>query len=265
MDREEYSLTPQISQRRLTARNLADFVLCPQRCLLSFFTTRAQERRFIGGPAALHRALRSTLVETYRSGGPPQVSEAALLPLFEPSWEGELCADSLEEERLHSEGVAMLQAYHQMHKDEPNQAIASDLRLTGELDGYSFVAVADRVDRADDGTVTLLRYNSSRRPPSPGQLAEDLSAGLLLLLGQTHFRDSVCRTAVYALRPGRLVVAAIGCSQLATLRDRLVNIAEAVRGAQQFPTDVGRHCRWCRSRAQCPAWAEAHYQPTEDD
>ena len=268
-------MTPQPPQRPLTARNLADFTLCPQKYLLSFFTTRAQSRRFIGGPAALHRAVRSALMQTYQLGGPGQVAETALLRMFEENWQGELCADSREEQQLHSEGWQILKAYHQAHKKEPNQAIAADMRFEGEIGDHRFVAVADRVDQAEDGTITLLRYKSTRRPPSPAQLAEDISAGVLLLLGQAHFVDknlsaeaalaakADCQVAVYALRPGTLVVAPIDEPQLSSLRERIIDLAQRIRQAQQFPTNKGTHCRWCRSQAQWPAWRDAHYQPEE--
>ncbi len=275
MNEQGHIVTPQPPQQPLTARNLEDFALCPQKYLLSFFTTPAESRRFIGGPAALHRALRSALVQAYQMGGPGQVSAASLLRLFEQNWEGELCADSLEEEQLHSEGVQILEAYHQTHKNQPNEAIASDMRFEDEIAGHRFVAVADRVDQAEDGTITLLRYKSSHRPPSPAELAKDISAGLLLLLGQAHFADqdlsaeaalaakTDCQVAVYALRPGRLVVAPIDQAQRNSLQERIINLAHSIRQAQQFPTNKGRHCRWCRSQARCPAWRDAHYQPEE--
>ena len=259
-----HSIDLQVPQRPLTARNLQDFVLCPQKYLLSFFTSQAESRRFIGGPAALHRALRSALVQTYKLGGPTQIIESTLLTLFEDNWEGELCADSLQEERLHTEGLEMLRAYYQVHQDKPNQAIASDLRLEGQIDGYDFVAVADRVDQAEDGAITLLRYKSTRRPPGPAELAQDMSAGLLLLLGRAHFAANECRVAVYALRPGRLVIAPIDESQRRCLRERIISLAQRIRQTRQFPTNKGSHCRWCRSRAECPAWRDAHYQPEED-
>lgn len=223
----------------------------------------------------MHRALRAALIQMYRIGGPQQVAQSTLLQFFEDNWESDLCADSLEEEQLHSEGLEILKAYYQAHKDQPNQTIACDMRLEDEIAGHRFVAVADRVDQAADGTIALLRYKSSRRPPGPGELAQDISTGLLLLLGQAHFADkdlsaepalaakAECEVAIYALRPGRLIVAPIDGPGLAALREGIVSLAQRARQAQDFPTNKGRHCRWCRSRGQCPAWRAAHYQPEE--
>jgi len=252
-----------LQQRPLTARNLRDFELCPQKYLLSLSVAPAEARQFIGGPAALQGAVRGALIDCYRRGGPQEISRQSLLDLFEQHWEGELCADSLEEGQLHSRGIRLLTDYYQAHRQAPNQTIAEDLRLTGEIAGHNFVAVADRVDRDESGMITLLRYKTSASPPGAGALAKDISVGLLLLLGAHYYQPQPCQTAIYALRPQRLTVADIGPDQRQRLRKQIIALADEVHAAQDFPQKKGQHCRWCRSRAQCPAWASAHYQRGE--
>ncbi len=246
--------------RRLTARNLEDFRLCPQKYLLSLSIRPADTRKFIGGPAVLHRATRAALVECYRNGGPQELALATLLESFEENWEGRLCADSLEESQLHARGIEMLTHYYQAHHDQPNQTIAVGLRLSGEIEGHEFVAVADRVDQDESGLITLLRYKSGSSPPGAKTLAKDISAGLLLLLGSMHYAPQQCQSAIYALRRGRLTVADIDEVQRTRLRQQVVALAAQAHCAQEFPTNQGQHCRWCRSRADCPAWVSAHYQ-----
>ena len=189
-----------LQQRRLTARNLQDFELCPQKYLLSLSVAPAEARQFIGGPAALQWAVRGTLIDCYRRGGPHEISQQSLLDLFEQHWEGELCADSLEERQLHSRGIRLLTDYYQPHHQAPNQTIAVDLRLTAEIAGHDFAAVADRVDRDESGVITLLRYKTSASPPGPGMLAKDISAGLLLLLALPSTRAPVPRTWALSVR-----------------------------------------------------------------
>jgi len=257
-------LTPEyLHKRRLTARNLRDFEVCPQKYLLSLSVAPAEARQFIGGPAALQSAVRGTLIDCYRRGGPQNLSQQNLLDLFEQHWKGELCADSLEESQLHSRATKMLTDYYQAHHQSPNQTIAVDLRLTGEIASHDFVAVADRVDRDESGVITLLRYKTGASPPGPGTLGKDISAGLLLLLGSQHYTSEQCQTAIYALRPQRLIVADIDPDQRQQLRQQIITLADEVQSAQDFPIQKGQHCRWCRSRARCPAWASAHYQRGE--
>ena len=258
-------LTPEyLHKRRLTAGNLRDFDLCPQKYLLSLSTSPAEVRQFIGGPAALRGAVRAALIDCYQRGGPQQMSQQNLLDLFDEHWEGGLCADSLEEKQLHRRGIRLLTDYYQAYHQAPNQTIAVDLRLTEEIGSHDFVAVADRVDRDESGVLTLLRYKTTTSPPGPGTLSKDLSAGLLLLLGADHYQPQPCQTAIYALRPQRLIIADIDTDQRQRLREQIIALAEQVHSAQDFPTQKGQHCRWCRSRAQCPAWASAHYQRGEN-
>lgn len=256
-----YVLYQEAPSRPLTARNLADYALCPQKFLLSFFLSREQTRGFLGGAAALQQAARLALIGCYREGGPGIVPPERLLELFEQHWEGELCADSLEEEQLHRQGQEMLRRYHAAHATESARTVALDLRMEVDLGGHRFVAVADRVYQEQGHPLTLLRYKTTRRAPGPGMLAKDLSAALLLLVGEEHFGESA-QAAVYALRPQRLVIARLGEAERQAWREQVVQQAGIIRRAREYPTRVGRHCGICRAKRICPAWHEQ--SPPED-
>lgn len=250
--RPGYLIYQEPPRRPLTARNLEDFALCPQKFLLSFFVSPAQSDRFRGGPAALQRAARAALLACYREGGPAQVPVERLLEAFEAHWDGSLCADSLEEEQLHRQGQEMLRRYHEQHAAAPTRVLAVDQRLEAEIGGHRFVAVADRVDDLGQGTL-LLRYRTTRDMPGPKALAKDLSTALLLLVGEAAYQRPA-QAAIYALRAGRLVVAEISPAQKRAWEEEIVARAAQVRAARDYPTNVGQHCRVCRCRPLCPAW-----------
>jgi RecB family exonuclease len=255
-DTPQFTLYREPPRRALTARNLEDYDLCPQKYLLSFFQPPRETGRALGGPAALHQAVRAALLELDRAGGPEAVPEARLLEWFEAAWEGGCCADSLEEEQLHAQGLAMLRRYREARAGETARVLATDLRLEAEIGGHPFVAVADRVEEAPDGTLTLLRYKTTRRPPGPGELAGDLSAGVLLLVGERHFGRPV-EVAICAVRSGQTVRADFPPDARKELEARLSETAERLRRATDYPPRRGKACRACRSRAQCPAWHPA--------
>ncbi len=249
----DYVIYQEPPRRPLTARNLGDFALCPQKFLLSFFVSRQAAERFLGGSAVLHQGVRTALIECYRQGGPLGIPVERLLELFEQYWEGRLCADSLEEEQLHRQGREMLRRYHAAHEAETARAVALDLRMEADLGKHRFVAMVDRALREDGEPLTLLRYKTTRQVPGPGGLAKDPSLALLLLVGETHFGETA-QAAIYALRRERRVVAAIGEAERQAWQEQFIQQAAAVRRAHDYPTVVGRHCSVCRCRSICPAW-----------
>ena len=256
-----YVIYQEPPRRPLTARNLADYALCPQKFLLSFFVSRHASERFQGGSAALHGAARAALTECYRQGGPRSVPPERLLELFKQHWEGRLCADSLEEEQLQRQGQEMMRRYHQDHAAETAPTVGLDLRMEADLGEHRFVAVVDRAFQEDGEPLTLVRYKTTRQVPGPGGLAKDVSLALLLLVGEAHFEEAA-QAAVYALRPGKLVVAELGQAERRAWGEQFVQQATAVRRARDYPTVVGRHCSVCRCRSLCPYWHPP--QPREE-
>jgi len=246
---EGYVLQPAALQGPLTARNLEDFALCPRKYLLSHFVPRGEARAFVGGPAALHRAVRAALMEAYAAGGPEAFGLARLQAAFAQNWDGSCCRDSLEEERLQREGLRML-AQH-LQSPVMGADLRADVRLEADLEGQAFVAVADVLGTDPPQVV---RFSTSRRPPSPGELPEDLSWGLLWLLATEALGRQDVTGVLWDLRRERRVEYTLDGPGRDELRRRLLAGARAIRSERAFEPRKGQHCRWCRSRLQCPAW-----------
>ena len=245
-------LPPEFYEQALTARMLDDFATCPRKFLLSFFVTREEGRHFRGGPAVLHQAIRQALLHSYKVGGPAKQPLADLLVAFERHWEGHLCADAVEEEQLHDQGLQMLRDYHAAHSAEQVIVEATDLRLTGKVGEQEFVAVADLVLRREPEGLEAYRFVTSRRPLSAKELPKDISAQLLWLLVKENLGKA--RVLYYALRQGQVREVALSPDEEEYLRRDLVSRAARVRREREFQPQKGRYCRWCRSRAKCPLW-----------
>lgn len=242
-----------LPERPFTARNIADYVECPQKFLLSWFVPREETRRFLGGPATLHQALRQALIDCYRMGGPAAVSTDRVLAVFEEAFDGSACADSLEEERLHRQGVSMLRDYLERHDQESREVLDVDLRMEISLGDHRFVAVADLVIRENDGGINALRWMSARRPPSPGEIAESPGWGLLYACAEQHFAGEDVSVTMYSLRQRKGCRVRFRSDVLGGLLLRLTRVADRIRVATDFPPQPGQHCRWCRARSRCPA------------
>ena len=283
-----YVLSRTVPEGPLTARNLADYVQCPRKFMLSFFSTPADTGQFIGGPAVLHRAVRAALIGFYaaeagrrgaeegggRIGGlesPPHQGNGGLesptyaggesptyagayedvARVFEERWDGSLCKDSREEEDLHRDGLLMLQRHVEAFR-APAAQWRCDARMEAEFHGHRFVAVADV---ACEEPTRFLRFSTSRRPPSPSELREDLSWVLLYLVGRAQGDEAAIATMV-DLRRARPVDYSLEPQERERMAARIAAIAGRIGQEREFSPVKSRQCRWCRSRAQCPLWQE---------
>ena len=243
----------ELHERPFTARNIADYALCPQKFLLSWFVSREETRRFLGGPATLHQAVRDALVECFRAGGPHAAPLARVEAAFEQAFDGSACADSLEEEQLHVRGLRMLRDVHAAQRGSHARVVEVDLRMEIALGDHRFVAVADAVLREHDGGVNAVRWLTTRRPPSLKEMAESPSWGLLFACAREHFAGEDVSVTMYSLREGRGHRVRFRDEDLEPLLARLTRAADRIRVATEFPPQTGQHCRWCRARSRCPA------------
>lgn len=237
-----YILEPETPRGPLTARNLEDFLQCPRKFLLSFVAGHAESSRFIGAPAALHRAVRDSLLELLATGG-----SADFHTTFERHFDGQACRDSREEEDCRRDALRILEtALHEplLPPGEP------DVRLEVLIDDQPFLAVADWLRRDPPG---VFRLTTGRRPPSPAELTARLTPGLLWLAGAAALGEELTAHVV-DLRRNRLLPYQPSPDQQQTLRDLITTTAARIRRERQFPANRGAHCRWCRSQSQCPAW-----------
>ncbi len=243
----------ELPDRPFTARNIADYGQCPQKFLLSWFVPRKETRQFLGGPATLHEAVRQALVDCHRLGGPARAPLERLVEVFEQAWDGSACADSLEEERLHAQGLTMLREFHAARRGPFPQPVEVDLRMEIELGDHRFAAVADAVVREEDGGLNAVRWLSTRRPPSLNDMHESPSWGLLFACARDHFPGDDVSVTMYSLRRGGGHRVRYLEDELEPLLDRLTRAADRIRVATEFPPITGEHCRWCRARSRCPA------------
>ncbi|NSW54979.1 MAG: PD-(D/E)XK nuclease family protein [Armatimonadetes bacterium] len=232
----------------LSARNIEDYRQCPRKYLLSSFVTREQADTHVGGPAILGRAVRAALLSMYAAGGPDALPLGDLEGIFEDNWDGSACRDSREEEDLHRDGLRMIAAHHAAPLDLPGP-LAVDVRLEQEIGGETFVAVADLV--AAEGS-TVARFTTSRRPPSPAQIARDMPWATLFLLARAAYPAPTVLMA--DLRRNRTVEVALDAEQVREATQVLVDVAARINADRAFAPVTGKHCQWCRSRKDCPAW-----------
>jgi len=239
----------------LTASLLEAFALCPMKFhLYRLGGADTGATRRVDAARALHAAAKHALDECYRAGGPRAYPVERLCADFTAAFEGRACADSREEEQQRTTGLRVLTEYHAGHLDDAIEGVRVDVTLEGALGQWNWRAPADRREGRPDGSVAYVRYSTARRPPTPGELAEDLRTGLLQLLAEAAEGRPV-EIEVHALRSQRALDATKRPDQLAEIERQLTTSAAAALALDDPAALKGRHCRWCHVRGVCPAWA----------
>ncbi len=241
-------------QRPLTAANLLDWRLCPHKFLLSFFAPSRQQRA-LGALRALHSAVRQTLVECDKRGGPAAVPLEWLRDEFMRLFDGSACADSLEEEQMRKLGLRMLAEFHASQRESPCRLLGADVRFEANIDDFAFVAVADRHEDCPELGAVVARYDVHKDPPGPTRILRDLRMGLLVVLAEQCLGSRpVAR--LYALRRGRIYDVQFDDAAAGRVRQQALALARAIRADTAFEPRPGDHCLWCRVRHACQAWQQ---------
>jgi hypothetical protein len=194
------------------------------------------------------------LDECYRAGGPTRYAVERLQEEFGASFQGTACADSREEDEQRATGLRLLAEYHADHLVDAAEELVVDVTLDGALGGHAWRVRADRREGRPDGSVAYILYSTARRPPTPGELAEDLRTGVLQLLAEAAEGRPV-EVELHALRTRRILDATKRPDQLTAIERRASEMADAALALDDPPALRGRHCRWCHARPVCPQWA----------
>lgn len=239
----------------LTHKALEAYALCPMRYELHRLggPTRPSVQR-VDAARTLHAAVRRSLDECYRLGGPRHFPAERLLALFTECFDGSAAADSREEEEYGRIGAQLLANYHADHLADDPCEVKVDARLKHEVGGFHFEARADRCEQAHNGQLIFVLYTTARRPPSANALQDDLQTAILQLLAQ-QIEGREVAVEVHALRKRKVLDATKPPEALAGVQDRALGLATAIARATDYPAIRGRHCRWCHARGVCPKWA----------
>ncbi|MCD6352032.1 MAG: PD-(D/E)XK nuclease family protein, partial [Armatimonadetes bacterium] len=244
-----------------TAANLSDYMTCPRKFFLSRFAPRAQQRA-LGQMRALQQALRSALVDADKLGGPAAAGLERIRDEFNRLFDGSLCADSLEEEQARRRGLRMLAEYVASQRSNPAELLAVDQRFEETIEDFTFVAVADRVERDAELGLIVARYDARRDPPGPTRILRHLPWGLLVMLAEQHYSQRPL-ARLYALHKNKRYDVTFDDQALGRLRQRVLSIARALRADAEFAPRPGDDCRWCRVRSQCSAWQQRRREALE--
>ena len=153
-------------------------------------------------------------------------------------------------------GRQMLAAYHKRFFPF-NESTTLELEEKFSFpisDGQEIRGIIDRLAKAEDGTLEIHDYKTSRRFPSPAQVASDMQLALYELALRHRWPDTQRITLIWHyLTFDRDISVAKTIRQLEAVKQKTVGLIAVVESAASFPTHVTPLCDWCEYKELCPA------------
>ncbi len=171
-------------------------------------------------------------------------------------WETVLSHYSLTE-RQREQGWQYLQQYYQAHVSHLDQWIeplATEGRMQASLliGGLRFKLTGryDRLDFLDGQGLHLIDYKLNASP-LPDTLALDIQLGLYALMLEQVYQKALTQVSHHYLSTGHTESFTVTPHQQETVREHILELAQALVQEKSFDPSIGSHCRSCTVRQYC--------------
>jgi putative RecB family exonuclease len=153
-------------------------------------------------------------------------------------------------------GRQMLAAYHKRFYPF-NGSATLELEETFKFplsDAHEISGIIDRLAKADDGSLEIHDYKTSRRFPTPSQVAGDMQLALYELALRYRWPDTQRITLIWHyLTFDHDISVGKTLRQLETVKQRTLGLIGKIEATTSFPTHVTPLCDWCEYKEICPA------------
>jgi putative RecB family exonuclease len=157
-------------------------------------------------------------------------------------------------------GRQMLTAYHKrFYPFNESTTLELEEKFSFPIsDGHEIRGIIDRLAKTEDGSLEIHDYKTSRRFPSPAQVAGDMQLALYELALRHRWPDTQRITLIWHyLTFDRDISVAKTFRQLETVKQKTVGLIATIESAAAFPTLVTPLCDWCEYKELCPAMKKA--------
>ena len=114
--------------------------------------------------------------------------------------------------------------------------------------------IIDRLARAEDGTLEIHDYKTSRRFPTPSQVGSDTQLALYEMALRHRWPDTQRITLIWHyLAFDQDISVAKTLRQLETVKQNTLGLIGKIEATTLFPTHVTPLCDWCEYKEICPA------------
>lgn len=153
-------------------------------------------------------------------------------------------------------GRQMLLAYHKrFYPFNESTTLELEEKFSFPLsDGHDIRGIIDRLARAEDGSLEIHDYKTSRRFPSPSQVGSDMQLALYELALRQRWPDAQRISLIWHyLTFDQAVTIAKTIRQLEMVKQKTLDLIARIEATTSFPTQVTPLCDWCEYKELCPA------------
>jgi len=199
--------------------------------------------------ASMHRVLR-TYYDSVRQGRPK--TDAELLDLFRADLAAAGIQDPYQQALYEKQGIDQLGNFLTAACSAPTPEILhTEEWFEVQIAGTKVAGRIDRIDRAADGSVTIVDYKTGKAR-SQDDADESLQLSIYALAALEKWGYRVSALAFHNLAENIPVVTRRSDFQLAQARERVEAAARGI-AAGDFEPNVDFHCNFCAFRGLCPA------------
>jgi len=191
---------------------------------------------------------------------PPPPSLEKLLRFYEQSWLSEGYDSAEEEARYRSYGREILVRFCQIHQADFRMPVAVERLFNINIEGVRLVGFIDRVDKLDNGGLSIVDYKTNKELFTTEDMEKDLQLTLYQLAAEQTWQLPVERLTLYHLRSNT------PCScgprdenQLNEARRLVLKVAEGI-AQQKFPAVENQYCP-CDFPEYCPYYRQQYITP----
>jgi putative RecB family exonuclease len=153
-------------------------------------------------------------------------------------------------------GRQMLRAYHQrFYPFNESTTLELEEKFSFPLsDGHEIKGIIDRLARAEDGSLEIHDYKTSRRYPSPSQVGSDMQLALYELALRQRWPDAQRITLIWHyLTFDQAITIAKTLRQLEMVKQKTLDLISRIEATTTYATQVTPLCDWCEYKEMRPA------------
>jgi putative RecB family exonuclease len=195
----------------------------------------------------------------FRVNTPPPPSLEELLSYYEQNWLPQGYESAEEEARYREYGQEILTKFWEIHSADFHLPVALEKSFYIDIEGTKLRGFIDRVDKLEDGGLSIIDYKSNKELFTADYLADDLQLTIYQLAAEQTWQLPVEKLTLYHLRSNT----ACSCpprdrAQLEDARRLVLEVAENI-AAEKFPAVENQYCP-CDFPEHCPYYRHLYLE-----